>query len=145
MSGCPTKGLFKAKNEILPLRTAWQFYLYANDVNLYRFQSYVIDLTDLHALNFKNCSKIVNWILVELENIIFWFLVIGLFKHFFCFISMKISLSFIWGTIMYFCTMNGFFRMLKKTSSELICERLPFILVQDINLAFFQIFGAFFF
>ena len=36
---------------------------------------------------------------------------------------MKISLVFIWG-IIYFCTMDGFFRILKKTSSELICTRL---------------------
>ena len=40
--------------------------------------------THLHALNFKNCSKMVNWILVELENEIFFcFLIIGFTKNFF--------------------------------------------------------------
>ena len=39
------------------------------------------------------------------------------------FISMKTSSPFIWG-IIYFCTMDGFFRILEKTSSELICTRL---------------------
>ena len=44
--------------------------------------------------------------------------------HFeFCIISMKTSSPFIWG-IIYFCTMDGFFRILEKTSSELICTRL---------------------
>ena len=38
-------------------------------------------------------------------------------------ISMKTSSPFIWG-IIYFCTMDGFFRILEKTSSELICTRL---------------------
>ena len=33
--------------------------------------------TDLHALNCKNCSQMVNWILVELENDFFWYLVFG--------------------------------------------------------------------
>ena len=41
---------------------------------------------------------------------------------FFCFISMKTSSPFIWG-IIYICTMDGFFRILEKTSSELICTR----------------------
>ena len=36
---------------------------------------------------------------------------------------MKISLPFIWG-IIYFCTMDGFFRILENTSSELVCPRL---------------------
>ena len=53
----------------------------------------------------------------------FWFLIIGFVKCLFCFIPMKISLPFIWG-IVYFWTMDGFFRMLKKTSSELICTSL---------------------
>ena len=30
--------------------------------------------TELHALNFKNCFKMVHWILVELENDSFGFL-----------------------------------------------------------------------
>ena len=57
------------------------------------------------------------WELTELENdIYFWFLVIGFFP-------MKISLAFVW-SIIYFCTMDGFFRILKKISSKLICTRL---------------------
>ena len=43
----------------------------------------------------------------------------------FCFISMKTPRPFIWG-IIYFCTLNGFFRILEKTSSELICTWLGF-------------------
>ena len=45
---------------------------------------------------------------------------------FFCFISMKTSSPFIWG-IIYFCNMDGFFRIMEKTSSELICTRLYLI------------------
>ena len=40
-------------------------------------------------------------------------------------ISMKTSSPFIWG-IIYFCNMDSFFRILEKTSSELICTRLYF-------------------
>ena len=43
-----------------------------------------------------------------------------------CFFPMKISLAFIWG-IIYFCTMDGFFRILENTSSELICT-WPYVL-----------------
>ena len=39
------------------------------------------------------------------------------------FFSMKITMAFIWGSI-YFCTTDGFFRILKKALSELICTRL---------------------
>ena len=39
------------------------------------------------------------------------------------FFLIKISLAFIWG-IIYFCTMDGFFRIFEKTSSELIWARL---------------------
>ena len=35
---------------------------------------------DLHALNFKNCSNMVKWILVELENDNFSYWVFGVFK-----------------------------------------------------------------
>ena len=44
-------------------------------------------------------------------------------KKIFCFISMKTSSLFIWG-IIYLCNMDGFFRILEKTTSELICTRL---------------------
>ena len=66
--------------------------------------------------------------MAELENEVFlsrpfWFFFQE--KNFakICFISMKTSSPFIWG-IIYFCTMDGFFRILEKTSSELICTRL---------------------
>ena len=42
-----------------------------------------------------------------------------------CFILLKRPKAFIWG-IIFFCTMDGFFRILEKTSSELICTRLYF-------------------
>ena len=47
------------------------------------------------------------------------------FQFFFFFASSqwKDQRLFIWG-IIYFCTINGFFRILEKTSSELICTRL---------------------
>ena len=57
----------------------------------------------------------------------FWYLVFGYWvfqkKIFFCFFPMKITLAFIW-CIIYSCTMDGFFRILIKTSSELICTQL---------------------
>ena len=52
---------------------------------------------------------------------------------FFCFISMKTSSPFIWG-IIYFCNMDGFFRILEKTSFQLICTRL---LLSGKPLSFF--------
>ena len=44
-------------------------------------------------------------------------------NFFFCFILLKRPKAFIWG-IIFFCTMDEFFRILEKTSSELICTRL---------------------
>ena len=66
------------------------------------------------------------WELAELENEVFLSRPLWNFffkKIFFCFISIKTSSPFIWG-IIYFCTMDGFFRILEKTSSELKCTRL---------------------
>ena len=45
------------------------------------------------------------------------------------FISMKISSTFIWG-IIYFCTMDGFSRILEKKLSELLCTRLYWVDMQ---------------
>ena len=56
-------------------------------------------------------------------------------QNFFCFISVKTSSPFIRG-IIYFCTMDGFFRILEKTSSELICTQLY------INLTVHNIFNV---
>ena len=41
-------------------------------------------------------------------------------KNIFCFISMKTSSPFIWG-IIHFFIIDGFFRILEKTSFQLIC------------------------
>ena len=65
------------------------------------------------------------WELAELEKEFFW---VGhfdsfLFKFFFSSSQCKISSSFIW-SIIFFCTMNGFFRILQKRLSNLICTRL---------------------
>ena len=68
----------------------------------------------------------------------FWWLGFSIF--FVCFIPLIISLIFIWGVI-YFCTMDGFFRILKKISSKLICTR-PYIEICAYFFAtwwFFQI------
>ena len=55
----------------------------------------------------------------SLTTICFWLL--GFSKAFF--FSMKITRAFIWDSI-YFCNVDGFFRILKKALSELICTRL---------------------
>ena len=57
------------------------------------------------------------------ESAILILILILILIFFFCFISMKKSSPFIWD-IIYFCTMDGFFRILEKTSSVLICTRL---------------------
>ena len=44
-------------------------------------------------------------------------------ENLFCIISKKTSSLFIWGVI-FLCTMNGFFRILEKRLSELICTWL---------------------
>ena len=49
-----------------------------------------------------------------------WF---GFSKELSFFIPMKISLAFIWGMV-HICTRDGFFIILKKTSSQLICPQL---------------------
>ena len=64
--------------------------------------------------------------LAELENDLFfrrpfWIFFSKKIKN--CIISMKTSSPFIWG-IINFCTMDGFFGILEKTSSELICTGL---------------------
>ena len=56
--------------------------------------------------------------------------------------TLKRPKAFIWlWGITYFCTMGGFFRILEKTSSELICTRLYFNQSQQINL--FQLMNYF--
>ena len=76
------------------------------------------------------------WELGELENDIFFdFLLLGFSKkNCFCFFPMKIGMAFTWG-IIYFCTMDGFFRILEKNSSELICTRL-YLANKDHNVKF---------
>ena len=57
-----------------------------------------------------------------LENYTFLVFGFGLFqkqKQKICFFPMKIIVAFVW-VIIYFCTMDGFFRILEKTSSEVL-------------------------
>jgi hypothetical protein len=84
--------------------------------------------TTLHTYNHQKY-----WELAELENEVFW---VGHFDFFFGFISMKTSSPFIWG-IIYFCTMDGFFRILEKISSELICTRLYLLNILMRQMAIF--------
>jgi hypothetical protein len=48
------------------------------------------------------------------------------FFNFFCYIPIKISLAFIW-VIIYYCTRDGLFRILTKTSFQLIYTRMYLI------------------
>ena len=57
----------------------------------------------------------------------FCLLLLGFSISLFLFFPMKISLAFIRG-IIYFCTSDGFFRILYKTWFELKCTRLYFSL-----------------
>jgi hypothetical protein len=61
----------------------------------------------------------------------FRFLVIGFFKKNVCFFF-SISLG-----IIYFCTMDGFFRILEKTSSELIWTRLIYNTLVHLSISYF--------
>ena len=76
------------------------------------------------------------WILLELENDIFWdlcFCVSCISKKKILFRwKMKISLPFIWGSI-YFCTRDGFFRILKKTSFKLLCTQHMTVTRENAN------------
>ena len=65
--------------------------------------------------------------------------VFGLFidkkpKKKFLFFSMKINMAFTWGSI-YFCTMDGFFRILKKALSELICTQLYITPIKSLTIS----------
>ena len=63
----------------------------------------------------------------------FWILFLKK-KNFFASSSPEV---FIWGSI-FFCTMNGFFRILEKTSSEILCTRLYLCLfLHKIYLIFY--------
>ena len=84
--------------------------------------------TDLHALNCKNCSQMVYWILVELENdifLVFGFWLLGFSKkNIFLLFPNENYIGFHMKYHFFFCTMDGFFRILEKKLSELICTRL---------------------
>ena len=98
-------------------------------------QSYRLSHTNARGINqfyySKDQSMKFSWKNIEnwrsWKMIFFW---VGHFQFFlqknkknFCFISMKTSSPFLWG-IIYFCTMDGFFRILENISSKLICTRL---------------------
>ena len=72
-------------------------------------------------LLYKTC-KSGEW---SCKMTIFLGLVFGVFekKIFFCFFPMKNGLAFIWD-IVYFCTRDGFFWILKNTSFQLKCTQL---------------------
>ena len=95
-------------------QTAWQFYLlshlYVDGVNLNRCVCFKLKkLLPNGKLDIGGAWK---WHFV----LVFRFL-----KKF----SMKITLTFIWA-IVYFCTMDGFFRILNKALSKLTCTWLYF-------------------
>ena len=73
------------------LWVCWFLILYSLFENSTTRTAIVSISLDLPTLNFKNCSKIENCFLVELENDIFWFMFFS--KYFFCFIPSKISLE----------------------------------------------------
>ena len=94
LSGCLTKGHFTDKSGKNAFSTV-KWPLVGQPDNSICWAS----STDLHALICRNCSQIVNWILVELENDIFfgfWLLIIGVFKKL-PWLSYKISfISALW-------------------------------------------------
>ena len=66
-------------------------------------------------------AKPWKWLLFSFWFFGFWLL--GCSNFFFFFSQWKTPRRFIWGSV-YFCTMDGFFKILKKAVSELICTRL---------------------
>ena len=87
LSGCQTKGYFttkSAKNAILVVK--WSF-VGQPDNFICRATSMPMAsiFPALQALNCKNCSIMVNWILVEIKNDNFLDLVFGFFKKY-CFL-----------------------------------------------------------
>ena len=70
-------------------------------------------------------KNIENWRSPENDFcLVFSFLVFGYWVvQIFFFSQWKTPRRFIWGSV-YFCTMDGFFRILEKAVSELICTRL---------------------
>jgi hypothetical protein len=84
-------------------QTAWQFYL------LIHLAMPMVSISpDLLALNCKNCSQMVNWILMEIENDNFLDLVFG-FLVFQFFPPLKISLAFMWIIVWYIFLHHGWF------------------------------------
>ena len=78
------------------------------------------------------------WELAELENEVFFAAAILNFlsRPFWIFFLLHLcekSSPFIWG-IIFFCTMDGFFRILKKTSFQLFCTRLYFYLNHTLHI-----------
>ena len=112
------------KNAFLSLffslcQTAWWPY------RLNHNNAYASIYSTLPRTNPLNFCELRSRELAELENDIVLFLVIGFFQFFF---SMKMAVAFIWGSV-YFCTMDCFFRILKKALSSLICIGLFSVLV----------------
>ena len=83
-----------------------------------------------YQCNMSNATKFVqihsnwwNWWIAQLLVAVEKLFLSRPFWYFFCFISMKTSSPFIWG-IIHFCNMDGFFWILEKISSKLICTPL---------------------
>ena len=97
-------------------------------------QPYRLSHTNALCINqsYQPKDKFIIFLKKNIEN---WrslkasFFLVGHFDLFFkknflfCFFPMKTNLAFISG-IIFLCTMDGFFRILEKTSSELICKQL---------------------
>ena len=124
--GCPTQK--RGKNAFFVCLPLFWAYVWQPDDHISLATSMLfgsIYPTHPRTNPWNHCKKILKF--GRAENDIFWFLVFGYWvfqkKIFVCFFPMEISLAFIWG-IIYFCSMDGFFRILEKTTSKLICTRL---------------------
>ena len=116
-SGCPTEAQFTAKNTKNAFLAVNWAYIRQPDDHIGWTKWMPFALTDpthprTNLWNFgKNCSAFGGgW------SRPFWI--------FFCFISLKNAARlYVWG-IIFFCTMDGFSRILEKKLSELLCTRL---------------------
>ena len=88
-------------------------------------QSILLTQGPIHEIFMKKYWELTKpWKWLLFSFLVFGFWLLGWSKKlFFCFFVCKKPRRFIWGSI-YSCTMDGFFRILKKAVSELICTRL---------------------
>ena len=88
-------------------------------------QSILLTQGPIHEIFMKKYWELTKpWKWLLFSFLVFGFWLLGCSKNFFFGFSVwKKPRRFIWGSI-YSCTMDGFFRILKKAVSELICTRL---------------------